>query len=469
MAPSFSRAPRSLLLGLAVLAGLSPTLHAQGQPEKKDGPKSHDWRAYGRATDQDGKPLSGVEVWASCGWGSLFRTGLTTTGDDGRYELEFGPGILVQSKGVSIQAASIHAHKPGYFEENLCRQGNCRAADGIPGEDQLKEGGVARDRLFLPGRPLEINFVMRPSGRVAGKLVDEKGQALAGYSVALTGADLPPSSSVLCSAVADEQGRFAFDEVPTTYRFQFEVRKSDPKPPWDDTWASAALCFERPEAGDLRAWFGKREIRLEEFVLRVAGPGVHGREAVSIAGNVGRLNLTDPVGLSERSDSRLFARSAVLTLRNGSRQDLSGSLIQESVSAPSASPSPARLARTRPNEAGECTISFENPRGFDLESGKHQVVFQVFIGASQKPIREKILRQIDARKEGRYRVPVRIPPEWLDDSRVSITFVTVQPNHDAWVRAFFIEGKGTRYNGLWTSDGGPLPTIPFEEDARDRD
>ena len=128
--------------------------------------------------------------------------------------------------------------------------------------------------------------------------------------------------------------------------------------------------------------------------------------------------------------------------------------------AASAVESKARLARTRPNEAGECTISFENPRGFNLEPGKHQVIFQVFVGVSQKPIRERIFRQLEIR-DGRYEVPVAIPPAWIDDSRVSVTFLTIQPDHDAWVKSFFLEGKGGGYTGLWTSDGGSLPAIPY--------
>ena len=54
-----------------------------------------------------------------------------------------------------------------------------------------------------------------------------------------------------------------------------------------------------------------------------------------------------------------------------------------------------------------------------------------------------------------------IPPGWIDDSRVSVTFLTIQPDHDAWVKSFFHEGRGGGYMGLWTGDGGLLPAIPF--------
>jgi hypothetical protein len=397
--------------------------------------------------------------------GTLRRTGVATSGADGRYELEFGPGILfLRGDEEAAQAATISAHKPGYFEINLSRQGACLAAGKMPDEDQIDDWGDRIRRVFLPDRPLEINFVMRPAGRVTGRLTDEQGKPLAGYSVALTGPDLPPSSSAMNWTQADAQGRFAFEDIPTTYRFQFEVRKSDPKPPWGDSWASAALRFEKPDGGDLRAWFGDREVRVREFVLRIAGPGVHGRTATRVAGNLGMLDLTtnNPSDVVERSDRLLVARSAVLTLRNASRQDPSRSLILESVPVAPAEPSITRLARTRPNGAGEFVISFENPRGYDLAPGEHQVIFQVFVGASQKPIREKIFHQLDVRRDGRYRVPMKVRPDWIDDSRVSITFVSIQPEHDTWVRSFFLEGKGTGYSGLWVGDGGLLPEVPFE-------
>jgi hypothetical protein len=439
----------------------APENKAAARSDRGSGP----WRALGRVTDQNGRPLAGVEVSAHCGAGTLRRSGVATSGDDGRYDLSFGPGVFFPSDdGTAVQAATITAHKSGCFEENLNRQGDCLAAEKQPGEDAIKSWGNRKARVFLPDRPVELNFVMRPAARVGGKLIDERGQPLVGYSVALNGPDLPPSSSVMCAVQTDERGPLSLENIPTSYRFQFEVRQANPKPPWDDSWASAALRFDQPDKDDLRAWFGNREIRLEELVIRVVGPGVHGRSATPIAGNAGVLNLTarDPQEVHEQSDQRLVAKSAVLTLRNSSHQGLSQSLVTESVPVALAHESKTRLARTRPNDAGEFTISFENPPGYELAPGKHQVIFQVFVGASQKPIREKIFRQLEIRRDGRYEVPVKIRPEWIDDSIVSITFVSIQPNHDAWVRSFFHDGKGTSYQGLWAGDGGLLPAIAFD-------
>jgi hypothetical protein len=48
------------------------------------------------------------------------------------------------------------------------------------------------------------------------------------------------------------------------------------------------------------------------------------------------------------------------------------------------------MVRTRPNEAGEFAIRFENPCGFDPAPGKYPVIFQVFVGVSRRPIPERI-------------------------------------------------------------------------------
>ncbi len=326
-----------LVLGLVGLLGIILSLsRAADEPradrtDKKAAPPVQPvgpWRAFGRVTDEKKRPLAGVEVWAHCGVGTLRRTGSATSGNDGRYELNFGPGVLFMgSDGTAMQAATISAHEPGFFEENLNRQGGCQAAEAVPDEKEMKLWSSRKDRLFLPDRPLELNFVMRPSSRVAGRLVDEQGKPLAGYSVGLGGAR---ASTVherpVNPAVADVRGRFVLEDIPTTFRFQFGVRVADPKWPWDDSWASAALRFERPdrtqtcEPGLATGRFG-----IQEFVLRVAGPGMHGRTAMPIAGNAGVLNLTvaDPLSVQKRSDTLLAAKSAVLTLRNATRQDLS--------------------------------------------------------------------------------------------------------------------------------------------------
>jgi hypothetical protein len=429
---------------------------------KKKAPANLPWHAFGRVTDGNGRPVAGVEVRANCGFGTLPCTGIATSGEDGRYELDFGPGMFTTDKGPFVQAAIIHARKNGYFEQSLNRQGDCIATDGPPEKEQLNCWNGKNRPLFLPHQPLELNFVMQPAAHVAGELVDEKGNPIVGYSVWLTGPELPPAQSVLSDATTDKHGAFRLEEIPTTIRFQFGVRKIHPKPPWDDSWASAALLFEPSDKADLEAHFGNRVIRLDHLRLRVAGPGIHQRTATKVAGNLGVLNLAvdNPREIVEQTQTRLAARTATLTLSNSSRDLQKGSLIPDSVPAEPAAHSKTRLTRSRPNQKGEFVISFENPPGPNLTRDKHQVIFQVFSGASGAAKRERIFRQLEIRK-GRYEVPVKASPELIDDSRVSITFVTIQPNHDAWVKAFFEEGKGTTYSGIWISDGDVLPAIPL--------
>src|SRR5262245_15403394 len=177
-------------VSLSLQVGRAQDKAAEDKAGKQRAADRGPWRAFGRVTDQDGKPLAGVEVWAHCGVGTLRRTGVATSGDDGRYELHFGPGIMFdRGNGTAMQAATISANKKGYFEANLNRQGNCAAAHASPDELQIKRWGMAKDRLFLPDKAIELNFVMRPAARASGKLVDEQGHPLAKYSVSLTGAD----------------------------------------------------------------------------------------------------------------------------------------------------------------------------------------------------------------------------------------------------------------------------------------
>jgi hypothetical protein len=46
-----------------------------------------------------------------------------------------------------------------------------------------------------------------------------------------------------------------------------------------------------------------------------------------------------------------------------------------------------------------------------------------------------------------------------------LTFLTIQPDHDAWVESSLQEGKETSYKGLRTGHDATLQAIPFE--ARD--
>src|SRR5690349_20805080 len=67
---------------------------AAGAPQAEkpavDRARQQPWRSFGRVTDGDGRPMAGIEVGASCGMGTLWGGGVTTSGADGRYVLDFG-------------------------------------------------------------------------------------------------------------------------------------------------------------------------------------------------------------------------------------------------------------------------------------------------------------------------------------------------------------------------------------------
>jgi hypothetical protein len=173
----------------------------------------------GHVRDGDGKPMQGVTITANCGAGTLMRTGETTTAADGSYRLAFGPGIRFFRDGkstVGVQAATIFAHKSGYYEKNLCRQGNLGISD--LDDPQAEDWAKSFAAIVMPGQEHRgLDFVLLPAARVEGILVDPGGAPIADKSIALDCEDdsLPPSSNVLESARSDAEGRFVFDSVPT--------------------------------------------------------------------------------------------------------------------------------------------------------------------------------------------------------------------------------------------------------------
>jgi hypothetical protein len=181
----------------------------------------------GYVRDAADKPMQGVTMTANCGAGTLIRTGQTISAADGSYRLMFAPGIQFfrnDKSTVGMQAATIFASKPGFFEKNLCRQGNLGMTDlDNPDEDNWARSFVGIVRAGEENRGL--NFVLLPAARLEGRLVDPAGAPIADKHIALDCHDdsLPPSSSVLDSTKTDADGRFVLDSVPTSLECWFSV------------------------------------------------------------------------------------------------------------------------------------------------------------------------------------------------------------------------------------------------------
>lgn len=475
------------------------------------------WSVRGRVTDGNGKPIQGVTVHASTGIGSLRTTGKADTDTDGKYEFSFGPGISMANNDVQLQAATIAVHKAGFFEKNLSRQGDLVAALKLP-EGEIGWGGKTKDDVILPGKPRELDFVMLPAAKVAGTLIDQDKKPLAGYGVSLTGPDLPPSSSVVAQTKTDEQGRFAIADIPTGFVYQFLIEPAKREPPWN-AWASGLFLFKVPADGDdvsvqydltmpsarksdllligpQSATVPGRAIMAHRLEIQVFGTGTNWKEALRTGAtdtNQARWSWTAPAkSLPTRpraqskstrngtiaptkelhpADSGLPAETARLVL-NVPRGDLQAPR-EKAPDSPGvgANASKTNLKRTKPDADGKFTITFENPvprratTRLELDPEKHQVIFQVFVRNAEGKLQEKIFKQLAARKTGGYQVNVQVKPDLIEHVQVSLTFVTIQPDHDKWVKAFFHDGKGTTYSGMWSGDGGKLPAVAVDDNV----
>ena len=196
-------------------------------PSEEDARRRWPWSVTGTVTDQNGQPLEGVEIRASCGMGTLMPTGSTTSDEQGRYTLRFGPGMrsLNESTGTwnaGLQAATIYASKPGHTEKNLGRQGGLMMADELPPKDNA--WGAKPSEIVLPRKPYNLDFVMVPSAAIEGEVVDEQGQPIADRRVSVHGKQGLPSTSVLAQGKTDKQGRFRFEGIPANYAWWFDIQ-----------------------------------------------------------------------------------------------------------------------------------------------------------------------------------------------------------------------------------------------------
>lgn len=285
------------------------------------------WRAIGRVTDSDSKPLAGVTVRAATGIGTLRGGGSGITDENGRYDFRFGMGIQMAAgddgkPSPQTQAAIIFAHIDGYFEETLCQQGNGIASLEPVSDDEMRRRGITPEQVCLPDRPREVNFVMLPAARVSGTLVGEDDQPLKDYSVSLIGEKLPPGSSALTQVWTDSNGRFEITEIPTNAAFQIEIRKPHAElgPPWNDSWATGPVKFTIPGDNDLATTSDEPDRKLftgavaKRFRIRISGPGVHGKTA--LARGVDNVQTESMTGSSADESGRLVISELTLILSN---------------------------------------------------------------------------------------------------------------------------------------------------------
>jgi hypothetical protein len=225
--------------------------------------------AFGKVTDDTGKPLEGVEVNASCGMGSLFHTGTAKTDKDGQYRLAFGPGITVgnTTMGVGTQVATITPRLKGWYEVHLGRRGNLMMTewkDKLQAEDTKGYSGVVAANV-----PYELNFTMTKAAAIQGRFVNEFGAPVKGVEIAVTGDILPPSCGILASVKTDDEGHFAFDSVPVwladpsiKLKWRFTMRPFGVRHELESSSFEVSATVESVQQLSLESTGDKHELRL---------------------------------------------------------------------------------------------------------------------------------------------------------------------------------------------------------------
>ncbi len=181
------------------------------------------WIVQGKATDESGKPLSGIDIHVATGMGTLLGGSRTKTRDDGTYLTRFSQGIHMANDDVQLQYAIVSARSDEFCEKNLSRHGSKWMARKKPTDKALKGYGAKEDDVFLPGSPMTIDFVMKPAEVICGIVVDDYGTPLYDHSVTLDTDPLPPASSVYAQVATNEKGEFEFKGLPSGQAFQLTV------------------------------------------------------------------------------------------------------------------------------------------------------------------------------------------------------------------------------------------------------
>ncbi len=180
-----------------------------------------EWVAFGTVTDAGGRGVEGAAVRANCGWGTLMPTGNAVTDSGGNYRIAFRPGMRIEG-GVGVQYAVISVSKDGYFEKNLCRQGDLLMASSMPGPEERFKSDPAR--IVLPGQPRRIDFTLLRAASVEVILADEDDKPVSGVKIWIDGDDMPPASGVLSeSGPSDAGGRILVPLVPVGFRWRFNI------------------------------------------------------------------------------------------------------------------------------------------------------------------------------------------------------------------------------------------------------
>lgn len=235
------RTVRSLVC-LAVLVFLAPASRAQ----EETGVSTEDMEMTGRVVDSEGRPLAGVEIWRP------------TEGPDDVLAAVSGPD------------GSFTVPFDGMFPLSACPPG--WLPDESPAKGEVPEGFRIR---------------LRPATRIAGRVVDARGEPVEGVQVRahLAGSSTGCAVYVVaaCPGPADSRtgetdaaGRFAFESLEPGW---YEVSVSD-----DSSLVERRLGEAGQSAGEIAFVLPERLVPLEGRVVDADGAPVAGAR-VSVSGD----------------------------------------------------------------------------------------------------------------------------------------------------------------------------------------
>lgn len=153
--------------------------HSTEQLAMQVAPQHLDWQLYGKVTDDEGNPLSDVEVRMATGMATLLGGGSAKTDKDGNYRLHFGEGIW-SNEGPNMQVAWLFVSKPGYVYKSNSRKIDLSMAmsrERLSPEQMPKTAwsNMRPNDLIVKNNPHKMNVVMSKPAEVLVTVFDDKG------------------------------------------------------------------------------------------------------------------------------------------------------------------------------------------------------------------------------------------------------------------------------------------------------
>lgn len=174
----------------------------------------------GVVTDDQGRPLPGVDLHATAGMGTLRRTGSTSSGPDGSYLLRFTQGMMTPADQLGTNAVVIGVDHPGYFARDLALDPHWMIASrALTDTERGQWEATEPDRWIIANEPRTLDLSLVPAAQVVVALKNGEGEPTAGWSIGVKDDDDQISNNALPGGETDRRGLWACDLPPGLFRF----------------------------------------------------------------------------------------------------------------------------------------------------------------------------------------------------------------------------------------------------------